>query len=160
MNTYGTQADPTVKSVPLVAANPEAEFFDDLKDFRFADGNAFDFRGERDRSIGGKDDMLANSNERGKKGFVTTFEVERTISFVGKFKLDWIFAKPRTLTDPYDKKQPHRFAPHFGRTLKPLNEGPKDRISDHARSSWTFRSRSRTLVRRETNSRKRGRARR
>jgi hypothetical protein len=160
MNTYRTQADPTVKSIPRVAANPEAEFFDDLKDFRFADGNAFDFRGERDRSIGGKDDTLANSNERGKKGFVTTFEVERTISFVGKFKLDWIFAKPRTLTDPYDKKQPHRFAPHFGRTLKPLNEGPKDRISDHARSSWTFRSRSRTLVRRETNSRKRGRARR
>ena len=132
MNTYRTQADPTVKSIPLIASNPEAEFFDDLKDFRFADGNSFDFRGERERSIGAKKDTLANSNERGKKGFITTFEVERTIAFVGKFKLDWIFVKPVSLTDPYDKKQPHRFAPHFGRTLKTLNEGPKDRISDHA----------------------------
>ncbi len=132
MNTYRTQADPTVKSIPLVASNPEAEFFDDLKDFRFADGNAFDFRGERERSTGGKDDTLANSNERGDKGFITTFEVERTIAFVGSFKLDWIFVKPLSLTDPYDKKQPYRFAPHFGRTLKMLNDGPKERISDHA----------------------------
>jgi endonuclease/exonuclease/phosphatase family metal-dependent hydrolase len=132
MNTYRTQADPTVKSIPLVASNPEADFFDDLKDFRFGDGNAFDFRGEPERSTGGKDDTLANSNERGDKGFITTFEVERTIAFVGKFKLDWIFVKPPSLTDPYDKKQPHRFSPHFGRTLKTLNEGPKDRISDHA----------------------------
>lgn len=132
MNAYRTQADPTVKSIPLVASNPEAEFFDDLKDFRFADGNAFDFRGERERSTGGKDDTLANSNQRGDKGFITTFEVERTIAFVGKFKLDWIFVKPVSLTDPYDDKQPHRFAPHFGRTLKALNDGPTDRISDHA----------------------------
>ena len=132
MNAYRTQADPTVKSIPLVAPNPEAEFFDDLKDFRFADGNSFDFRGESERSIGAKDDTLANSNERGNKGFITTFEVERTIGFVGKFKLDWIFVKPPSLTDPNDKNQPHRLAPHFGRTLKELNEGPKDRISDHA----------------------------
>jgi hypothetical protein len=103
-----------------------------LKDFRFADGNSFDFRGERERSIGEKDDPLANSNERGDKGFVTTFEVERTISFVGKFKLDWFFVKPPALTDPYAKDAPHRFAPHFGRTLKALNDAPKERISDHA----------------------------
>jgi endonuclease/exonuclease/phosphatase family metal-dependent hydrolase len=132
MNAYRTQADPTVKSIPLVASNPEAEFFDDLKDFRFADGNSFDFRGESERSIDAKKDTLANSNQRGDKGFITTFEVERTISFVGKFKLDWIFVKPPSLTDPYDNDQPHRFAPHFGRTLKTLNDGPKDRISDHA----------------------------
>jgi endonuclease/exonuclease/phosphatase family metal-dependent hydrolase len=132
MNTYRTQADPTVKSIPLVASNPEAEFFEKLKDFRFADGNAIDFRGERERSIGGKDDPLANSNERGDKGFITTFEVERTIAFVGKFKLDWIFVKPLSLTEPYAKDQPHKFAPHFGRTLKLLNEAPRERISDHA----------------------------
>jgi len=132
MNTYRTQADPTVKSIPLVASNPEAEFFEKLKDFRFADGNSFDFRGERERSIGRKDDPLANSNERGDKGFVTTFEVERTIAFVGKFKLDWIFVRPPTLTEPYSKDAPHKFAPHFGRTLKLLNDAPKDRISDHA----------------------------
>jgi endonuclease/exonuclease/phosphatase family metal-dependent hydrolase len=132
MNTYRTQADPTVKSIPLVASNPEAEFFEKLKDFRFADGNSFDFRGERERSIGRKDDPLANSNERGDKGFVTTFEVEQTIAFVGKFKLDWIFVRPPTLAEPYSKDAPHKFAPHFGRTLKLLNDAPKDRISDHA----------------------------
>ncbi len=132
MNTYRMQADPTVKSIPLVASNPEDEFFDKLKDFRFADGNAFDFRGERERSIGGKEGPLANSNERGDKGFITTFEVERTIAFVGKFKLDWIFVKPPSLTDPYAKDAPHKFAPHFGRTLKLVNEAIKERISDHA----------------------------
>ncbi|HEY0366337.1 MAG TPA: endonuclease/exonuclease/phosphatase family protein, partial [Pyrinomonadaceae bacterium] len=131
-NTYRTQADPTVRNIPLVASNPEAEFFDRLKDFRFADGSAFDFRGERARSIGGKEDPLANSNQRGDKGFITTYEVERTISFVGKFKLDWIFVRPPSLTEPYDEEQPHRFAPHFGRTLKTLNDAMKDRISDHA----------------------------
>jgi hypothetical protein len=132
MNTYRTQADPTVRNIPLLASNKEAEFFEQLKEFRFADGNSFDFRGERERSIGGKDEPLANSNERGDKGFVTTFEVERTIAFVGKFKLDWFFVKPVSLTDPYAKDQPHRFAPHFGRTLKALNEATKERISDHA----------------------------
>jgi len=132
MNTYRTQADPTVQSIPLIASNPEAEFFEKLKDFRFADGNSFDFRGERERSIDGKDDPLANSNQRGDKGFITTFEVERTIAFVGKFKLDWIFVRPPSLTEPYAEDQPHRFAPHFGRTLRMLNEALKDRISDHA----------------------------
>lgn len=132
MNTYRMQADPTVRDIPLVASNPEAEFFDALKDFRFADGNSFDFRGESERSIGSKDDPLANSNQRGDKGFITTYEVERTIAFVGKFKLDWIFVKPPSLTEPYAKDQPHLFAPHFGRTLKELNEAPRERISDHA----------------------------
>lgn len=132
LNTYRTQADPTVRSIPLVASNPEAQFFERLKDFRFSDGNAFDFRGERQRSVGSKNDPLANSNQRGKKGFITTYEMERTIAFVGKFKLDWIFVKPPALTEPYANKQPHRFAPHFGRTLKSLNDALKDRISDHS----------------------------
>jgi endonuclease/exonuclease/phosphatase family metal-dependent hydrolase len=132
LNTYRKQADPTVRSIPLVASNPEAEFFDKLKDFRFADGNAFDFRGERGRSVGGKDDTLANSNQRGDKGFITTYEVERTVAFVGKFKLDWIFVRPPALTEPGDEEQPHRFAPHFGRTLKSLNDALTDRISDHS----------------------------
>jgi len=132
LNTYRSQADPTVRSIPLVASNPEAEFFERLKDFRFSDGNAFDFRGEPNRSVGSKDDPLANSNQRGDKGFVTTYEVDRTIAFVGKFKLDWFFVKPPALTEPYAEEQPHRFAPHFGRTLKSLNDAVKDRISDHS----------------------------
>ncbi|HKS28582.1 MAG TPA: endonuclease/exonuclease/phosphatase family protein [Pyrinomonadaceae bacterium] len=132
LNAYRRQADPTVKSIPLVASNPEAEFFERLKDFRFADGNAFDFRGERERSIGGKEGPLANSNQRGDKGFITTFEVERTIAFVGKFKLDWLFVKPLALAEPYDKEGQHRLAPHFGHTLKSLNDALPDRISDHS----------------------------
>lgn len=132
LNAYRRQADPTVRSVPLVASNPEAEFFDKLKDFRFADGFAFDFRGERERSVGRKSDTLANSNQRGDKGFITTYEVERTVAFVGKFKLDWIFVRPPALTDDNDDDQPHIFAPHFGRTLKSLNDALPDRISDHS----------------------------
>ena len=54
------------------------------------------------------------------------------MAFVGKFKLDWIFVKPFALTEPDDDEQPHRFAPHFGRTLKSLNDALEDRISDHA----------------------------
>jgi endonuclease/exonuclease/phosphatase family metal-dependent hydrolase len=132
LNAYRKQADPTVRSIPLVASNPEAEFFERLKEFRFADGGAFDFRGSPGRSIGSENGPLANSNQRGDKGFVTTYEVERTVAFVGKFKLDWIFVKPFALTEHDDDEQPHRFAPHFGRTLKRLNDAVPDRISDHA----------------------------
>ena len=132
LNEYRKQADPTVRHVPWVAPNPEAKFFSTLKDFRFADGGAFDFRGDSERSAGGSSAVLANSNERGGKGFVTTFEVERTISFVGRFKLDWIFVKPPGFTDPEGDGQPYRFAPHYGRTLKALNFSLPDRISDHS----------------------------
>jgi endonuclease/exonuclease/phosphatase family metal-dependent hydrolase len=126
-----TNADPTVRNVSFIAPNPTAEFFDKLKDFRFKDGGAFDFRGDRNRSAGRHTETLANSNERGGKGFVTTYEVERTIGPAGRFKLDWVFVKPAALTDPYDRGQPYRFAPHFGQTLKSLNYGVEDRISDH-----------------------------
>lgn len=132
LNAYRKQADPTVRSIPLVASNPEADFFERLEKFRFDDGSAFDFRGERERSVGRKSDTLANSNQRGDKGFITTYEVERTIAFVGKFKLDWIFVRPPAITDDNDDDQPHIFAPHFGRTLKSLNDAVRERVSDHA----------------------------
>ncbi len=131
LNEYRKQADPTVRSVYFVATNPEAKFFDLLKEFRFDDGGTFDFRGDRKRSIGSGNSPLANSNQRGSKGFVTTFEVERTIGFVGKFKLDWIFVKPPALKSPYGEGQPYIFAPHFARTLKDLNRAVEDNISDH-----------------------------
>ena len=126
------QADPTVRHVPIVAPNPAAGFFETLKDFRFVDGGAFDFRGEPARSIGQRTRTLANSNERARKGFVTTFEVERKLGFIGRFKLDWFFVKPPQLSDGNGKDQPYRFAPHFGRTLKALNYSLADRISDHS----------------------------
>lgn len=124
-----THGDPTVRSVKFVAENPEAEFFDDLKDFRFADGGAFDFRGDAARTSNGRAGLLANSNERAKKGFTTTYAVSRTIGPTGKYKLDWIFVKPPPATGGGER--PYRFAPHFGRTLEELNNSVADRISDH-----------------------------
>lgn len=130
--TFGRKhADPTVKSIPFISPNPERKFFSTLEDFRFADGGAFDFRGDKEHSNDGKDKRLANSNERGKLGFITTYQVERPIGFIGKYKLDWIFVKPANLTDSNNSNQSYLFAPHFGQTLTEINEAVKNRISDH-----------------------------
>ncbi|HXQ72169.1 MAG TPA: hypothetical protein VN844_16860, partial [Pyrinomonadaceae bacterium] len=125
-----TRKDPTVKSVKFVSENPEEKFFSTLKEFRFADGGAFDFRGSREFSIGASHETLSDSNERASKGFVSTMEMNGRISFA--LKLDWFFVKPVGLTDPDDDDQPYRFAPRHGRTLKTLNYALKDRISDHS----------------------------
>jgi len=125
------QSDPTVRHIPLLMPNSEHKFFSTLEDFRFADGGAFDFRGDENRSYRDKNKKLANSNERGGKGFVNTYQVNRPIKFVGKYKLDWIFVKPADLKKPSDRSDSYRFAPHFGRTLAEVNETVKDRISDH-----------------------------
>ena len=130
--TFGrTHSDPTVKSFPYVSQNPERKFFTTLENFRFSDGGAFDFRGDAMRSSERKSKNLSNSNERGKFGFITTYQVNRTIGFIGKYKLDWIFVKPAKLTKNNDRKQSYLFAPHFGRTLTEINEIVEDRISDH-----------------------------
>ena len=121
--------DPTVKSVRFVSENPEEKFFTTLKEFRFNDGGAFDFRGTKALSVGGSEGTFSNSNERGSKGFVSTFELAGKVDI--ELKLDWIFVKPARLTDPDDRGQPYLLAPRFGRTLKALNYGLKDRISDH-----------------------------
>ena len=125
-----TRKDPTVKSVKFVSENPEEKFFSLLKDFRFADGGAFDFRGSREFSTGASGETLSDSNERATKGFVSTMEMNGKISVA--LKLDWIFVKPVGLTDPDEDEQPFLFAPQFGRTLKTLNYALKDRISDHS----------------------------
>ena len=124
-----TKNDPTVKSVKFVSENPEEKFFDTLKDFRFADGGRFDFRGSKNHSTGSSGETLSDSNERGSKGFVSTLELKGKFNI--EMKLDWIFVKPINLTDPDDRDQPYVFAPQFGRTLKTLNYSLKDRISDH-----------------------------
>jgi endonuclease/exonuclease/phosphatase family metal-dependent hydrolase len=123
--------DPTVRSIPLVGKNPEAAFFTRLEQFRFADQNSFDFRGDKKRSSNGRPGNLANSNERGEKGFAPTSELGRTYGPIGRFKLDWIFVRPARLIDPHSGKESYRFAPHFGRTLKELNQSIPERISDH-----------------------------
>lgn len=124
-------ADPTVRHIPFFSPNPSEKFFKTLKSFRFTDGGAFDFRGSTSRSFGGSHQTFANSNERGKKGFITTYRVNRPIKIIGKYKLDWIFVKPAGLTQPEDKGQSYRFAPHFGRTLTEINQAVEERISDH-----------------------------
>ncbi len=124
-----TKNDPTVKSVKFVSENPEEKFFDTLKDFRFSDSGAFDFRGSKKYSTSASGQTLSDSNERGSKGFVSTMELKGRITV--ELKLDWIFVKPIGLTDPDDLELPHTFAPQFARTLKSLNYSLKDRISDH-----------------------------
>ena len=105
--------------------------FMDIKRFRFNDGYVFDFRGNKERSINGKDGVLSNSNQRGTKGFKTTFKVIRPLAVhIGKYRLDWIFVKS-FLTRPEDAGGTYRFAPHFGETLEEMNTSLKQQISDH-----------------------------
>jgi endonuclease/exonuclease/phosphatase family metal-dependent hydrolase len=130
INFSRAYSDPTVRSVKFILKNDEARFFTTLEDFRFADGGAFDFRGDKRRSADGRGGKLANSNERAMKGFKPTYEPERSFR-VARQKLDWIFVKPPGLTVPDDENAPYLLAPHYGRTLQALNYILGERISDH-----------------------------
>ena len=110
--------DPTALSIPVLFPNQERELFLYLKDFKFGDGESFDFSG--DMSSNGKSGFLANSNERQLKGFESTFRFEKPHG-IGYFKLDWFFVKPKG----------KRFQPFNGQTLKLVNETFGNRISDH-----------------------------
>jgi hypothetical protein len=81
--------------------------------------------------VNGRDGTLSNSNERAKKGFVTTFSLPRTLGEKGKFKLDWIFVKAY-LTDDPKTVDSYRFAPAFARTMDDVNEALDEPLSDHA----------------------------
>ncbi len=123
--------DPLAPNLPVVAKNPVLPMFRDIRDFRFADGGCFDFRGDKKRSVGRRKRELANSNEAGKKGYVTTFTVKRPIGPFGLFRLDWIFVKTGFQTDPLDSKDSYRLAPHFGETLVEFNKYLQTPFSDH-----------------------------
>lgn len=123
--------DPTVEDIPVLSPNEEGEFFDTLEGFRFDDGGAFDFRGSPERSLNGNEGTLANSNHRDTKGFVVTYQVERTLGPAGKMKLDWIFVKAYA-QDPRDPAGSYVFAPHRGRTMERINYAVTDRMSDHS----------------------------
>jgi endonuclease/exonuclease/phosphatase family metal-dependent hydrolase len=62
--------DPTALNVPILWDNRERALFNSVKKFRFADGGAFDFRGDPERTLKQKSRTLADSNERAAKGFV------------------------------------------------------------------------------------------
>jgi endonuclease/exonuclease/phosphatase family metal-dependent hydrolase len=123
--------DPTAFHFPILWENRERGLFKSIEKQRFADGSSFDFRGDSDRSTGGRKRTLANSNERGGKGFVPTYSFNRNYrGLVGQFKLDWIFVKP-FINDPRREGQSYQFAPHFAVTMRELNESVAGRISDH-----------------------------
>jgi len=123
--------DPTRASIPLMGENPEAKFFSTLEKFRFTDGNNFDFHGDKEHSFNGHTGTLANSNERGKKGFVATNELGKTYGPVGRYKLDWIFVRPAGTARPNEIWEEPPLTPYYGRTLSELNHSIPERISDH-----------------------------
>jgi endonuclease/exonuclease/phosphatase family metal-dependent hydrolase len=127
------RVDPTSKNIPGASPNLERGFFDTLERFRFADGDAFDFRGSPERSVNGKSGTLSNSNQRNGRGFAPSFVSELIWGKVrvAKFKLDWIFVKG-DLKNPRDPNGTYRFFPHFGSTLSDLNNCFPFPISDHS----------------------------
>ncbi len=124
--------DPTAFHLPILWDNREQPFFRKVEKFRFADDRVFDFRGEPSRTLPTRGHTLADSNQRGGKGFVPTYTFARNYGgLVGQFKLDWIFVKP-FVNDPRRPEQSYQFAPHFPVTMRELNDSVEDRISDHS----------------------------
>jgi endonuclease/exonuclease/phosphatase family metal-dependent hydrolase len=123
--------DPTAFHLPILWDNREQPLFKTMERFRFADGQAFDFRGRPARTFPARGRTLADSNQRSGKGFTPTYAFARNFGgLVGQFKLDWIFVKP-FIDDPRRAEQSYRFAPHFPLTMRELNDSVADRISDH-----------------------------
>jgi len=123
--------DPTALHMPILWDNRECALFKTVEKFRFADGRAFDFRGDPERTLNGRSRTLADSNERAGKGFVPTYAFSRDYwGLVGRFKLDWFFVKP-FIEDPRLKAKNDSFAPNFPRTMRELNESVGHHISDH-----------------------------
>ncbi len=123
--------DPTVWHFPFFWENRERGLFKAVEKFRFDDGYAFDFRGRTERTLTHKKRTLADSNQRGRQGFLPTYAFERNFGgWFGNFKLDWFFVKP-FIHDPRASGQSYRFAPHFPVTMNGLNKAVEDRISDH-----------------------------
>src|SRR6185503_3373307 len=95
------------------------------------------------RTVNGTAKTLANSNQRDSKGFKTTSSLARTldaggITFVGKFKIDWLFVRGYQRA-ARDTKASYRMAPHLPRALEELQlgtidpaTGTRERLSDHA----------------------------
>ena len=125
--------DPTSANIPGLSENLERRFFSSLENFRISDGTAIDFRGVPERTVNNTSGTLADSNQRGGPGFVSTYVTELIWGNVklAKFKLDWFFVKAN-IQDERDKKGPYTFAPHFPRTLVDLNNCLPEPISDHS----------------------------
>jgi endonuclease/exonuclease/phosphatase family metal-dependent hydrolase len=131
LNIYRSKNDPTGFDVPVVSRKKEAQMFEDLEEFHFADGHTFDFRGEDHRSAEDRGGTLSDSNQRAQKGFQYTFALAKTYGgLVGQYKLDWFFIKGYA-TDSQKPGGSYKFAPHFAETLEELNNAPDTPLSDH-----------------------------
>jgi len=129
---FKNHQDPTSTHLPVVGSNKEAQLFRHVEQFRFADRNAFDFRGETERNQHQKGGTLANSNQRALKGFEPTFTLKRDFGgLVGRYKLDWFLVKP-FIPRPRGEGMSYEFAPHFPLTMRDLNNSVPDGVSDHA----------------------------
>jgi endonuclease/exonuclease/phosphatase family metal-dependent hydrolase len=129
-NFWRTYRDPTATHIPLFGSNAEATIFRDMRKFRFADGNSFDFRGLASHTDH-KGGTLANSNQRAWKGFVPTFAMPRDFGGIARLKLDWFLVKP-LVSAPAGRQKQYRLDPYFPRSMQDLNESVADRLSDHA----------------------------
>ena len=130
INGYKNFKNPLAWSVPILLPNKTKGLFSAVENFRFSDGGAFDFRGNKSRSTHRKSGKLSNSNQRHGKGFTYSFSVPRSIGPIGCERLDWIFVKS-FLTSSNQKNGSYRLAPHFGETLGLINLSVKDAYSDH-----------------------------
>lgn len=120
---YRKKNNPTVSNVPIFMRNKAAKLFKMLEEFEFTDKTKFDFSGIEQFNYSNSAKLLANSNQRGKKGFITTYEYNKLFG-KAKTKIDWIFVKPTSQ---------RRYLPINPKTLDGLNhqiEGLP--LSDHS----------------------------
>ena len=123
--------NPLAWNIPAILPNKKKSLFSQVRNFRFEDQTAFDFRGNKARSTHGNAGTLSNSNQRTwYKGFTSSFSVPRPIGPIGRDRLDWIFVKS-FLSHPTDQSGSYRLAPHFGETLSLLNTAVQSPYSDH-----------------------------
>src|SRR5262245_8877737 len=119
MNLWKNSRDPTAISIPIFARNRERRLFEMLRNFRFFDGDAFDF---------GQEATLDTTNARSWKGFYPTRRLDRNLlGLMGTYKLDWIFVKPG-----YGRAGNADMQPENPRTLKTINDLPRVPLSDHS----------------------------
>lgn len=130
LNNVKNLHSPMAPHIPVILPNKSRSLFNRVRDFRFADGGRFDFRGDRDRSINRSSATLANSNEKAIKGQTPSFRVNRPIGPFGLGRLDWMFVKAPPSAQPDQKS--YRLAPHFGETLSGFLHDLDPRLSDHA----------------------------
>jgi endonuclease/exonuclease/phosphatase family metal-dependent hydrolase len=131
LNTTGRDNTPTSIRNEIMTRVVDYKFWIGQAVSQFNPLGLFQYTGEPGRTLPPRGHTLADSNQRGGKGFIPTYSFARNYGgLVGQFKLDWIFVKPFA-NDPRRVERGHQFAPHFPVTMRELNDSVEDRISDH-----------------------------